>query len=166
ASGRGAGDPEGDMAAGLLRDLGELILEQLFHDEFQRVLAQPPETFIDGQCALEESHCGLNHAEVSAFILDRWRLPAEMTEAIRHHHHPDDVPFTSTAAKQRAYVLHFATRAAQLLQRPGEPRMLQLLLDVAQKHFSMSEGDVHEFLTPLSEKIADFARLLQVDIGA
>jgi diguanylate cyclase (GGDEF)-like protein len=120
---------------------------------------------IDGQCAVEETHCGLDHAEVSAFILDRWRLPPEVTEAIRHHHHPDQAIFTSPAARQRSYLLHFATRAAQVLQHPDQPRILKQLLELARNHFRMGEPDVHEFLLPLGQKIADFAGILQVDIG-
>jgi len=160
-----ARDPEDDMAAGLLRDLGELILQQLFPEAYHKVLAEPPEAVLAGQCAIEETYCGLNHAEVSAFILDRWRLPAEVTEAIRNHHAPDEVTFSSATARQRAYLLQFATRAAELLQHPEEDLVLQQLLVIAQKHFQMDETDVHAFLLPLSQKIADFAGLLQVDIG-
>ena len=160
-----ARDPEDDMAAGLLRDLGELVLQQLFPEAYQKVLAEPPEAVLAGQCAIEETHCGLDHAEVSAFILDRWRLPAEVTEAIRHHHAPDDVAFSSATARQRAFLLQFATRAAELLQHPEEILVLQQLQAIAQKQFRMSETDLHAFLMPLSQKIADFAGLLQVDIG-
>jgi diguanylate cyclase (GGDEF)-like protein len=160
-----ARDPEDDMAAALLRDLGELILQQLFPEAYQLVLAEPADTLIDGQCEVEDAHCGLDHAEVSAFILDRWRLPAEITEAIRHHHHPEGVTFTSPAARERAYLLHFATRAAQLLRHPDKPPVLKHLLDIAQSQFHMSEPELHAFLLPLSQKIADFAGLLQVDIG-
>jgi eukaryotic-like serine/threonine-protein kinase len=120
----GGHDPEDDMAAGLLRDVGELILQEIFPDAYQQVLEQPSETFVNGQCEIEEVHCGLDHAEVSAFILDRWRLPAEMTEAIRHHHQPDQVTFSTPAAKERAFLLHFATRSTQLLLHPDQPRVL------------------------------------------
>src|SRR5207248_3113622 len=87
-------DPEDDMAAGLLRDLGEMILQQLFPDAYQQALQQPIEEMINAQCQLEVSHCGLDHAEVSAFILDRWRLPRDITEAVRYHHHPDQGTFS------------------------------------------------------------------------
>src|SRR5262249_28267457 len=143
-------DPEDDMAAALLRDLGELILQQLFPDAYKDVLAEKSEALLTRQCEIEESHCGLSHAEVSAFILDRWRLPPEITEAIRHHHRPNQGTFASVAAKQRSYLLQFATRAAQLLQHPKEPLVLRQLLEVAQQHFRMSEADLNEFLMPLS----------------
>ena len=98
------------MVAGLLRDLGELILQQLMPDAYQHVLDQPAEMLINAKIELEEAHCGLNHAEVSAFILDRWRLPTEISEAIRHHHRPDQGAYSTRLAKGRASRLHFATR--------------------------------------------------------
>ncbi len=160
-----ARDPEDDMAAGLLRDLGELILQQLFPDGYKSVLAEPADALINKQCEIEETHCGLDHAEVSAFILDRWRLPPEVTEAIRHHHNPDQVQFSSPQARTRAYLLQFATQASQLLQHPGKPKILRQLQELAQSQFKMTADDLTEFLKPLSQKIADFAGLLQVDIG-
>lgn len=156
---------EDDMAAGLLRDLGELVLHQLSPEAYEKVIAEAPRTLLNEQCAIEESHCGLNHAEVSAFILDRWRLPADVTEAIRHHHHPDGVVFSSVPARERAYLLYFATRAAQVLRHPEEPLALQQLTALAQDHFRMSEEELREFLVPLSAQIAVFAGVLQVDIG-
>lgn len=160
-----AGDPEDDMVAGLLRDLGELILQQIMPDDYQRVLkateADVPASRID----LEESHCGLHHAEVSAFILDRWRLPAEVTEAIRHHHRPALGVFSCPAAKDRADRLHFATCAADLLLYPDQPAVLKELHELARNHYQMDEEALKAFLAPLSKKIADFAALLQIDIG-
>ncbi len=160
-----AGDPEDDTVAGLLRNLGELILQQLMPAEYKLVLAEPEETQVAGKIELEEAHCGLNHAEVSAFILDRWRLPSEITEGIRHHHHPELGNYSSATARDRAYRLHFATRAADLLLHPNPPEVLPQLHEVAKNQFQMSEEEVREFLSPLSKKIADFAALLQIDIG-
>ena len=81
-----APDAEDDMAAALLRDMGELVLRQMFPQSTNDIALQPEEAGGDAQCDLEDSHYGLHHAEVSAFILDRWRLPTDMTEAIRWHH--------------------------------------------------------------------------------
>ena len=161
-----AGDPEDDMAAGLLRDLGELILLQLMPGEYQKVLDHPDEALVKGKINLEEEHCGLNHAEVSAFILDRWRLPPEITEAIRHHHQPDAGLYSTPSAESRARRLQFATRASDLLLHPDQPLVLKELREIAQSQYQMTELQLHEFLLPLSKKITDFAALLQIDIGA
>ena len=162
---KGSRDPDDDMAAALLRDLGELILLQLFPEGYQKVLAEPRDALVHRQCELENNHCGLDHAEVSAFILDRWRLPPEVTEAVHHHHKPEQVVFSSPKAKERAHVLHFAMLASQLLQHQNQPKVLQRLRDWANRHYKMDEPTLTEFLKPLTKKISDFAALLQVDIG-
>lgn len=158
-------DAEDDMAAGLLRDMGEMLLQQLFAAEYAKVLDQPAEAIINNQCPIEEEHCDLNHAEVCAFVLDRWRLPADMTEAVRWHHHPDQGDYSTKNAEDRAYLLYFATRSAQLLLYPDEPMVLRELLALAQNRYGMDETAVREFLIPLSRRTTDFAALLQVDIG-
>jgi diguanylate cyclase (GGDEF)-like protein len=160
-----AGDPEDDTVAGLLRDLGELVLQQLMPDAYQNVLDQPADILIHEKIELEEVHCGLTHAEVSAFILDRWRLPTEISEAIRHHHQPDQGAYSTEAAKGRAYRLHFATRAAELLLHSDQPMVLKELSELALSKYQMSEEQLHEFLLPLGKKITDFAALLQIDMG-
>ncbi len=161
----GARDPEDDMAAALLRDLGELILLQLFPEAYQKVLAEPKDVLVNHQCELENTHCGLDHAEVSAFILDRWRLPPEVTEAIHHHHKPDQMAFSSVQARERAFLLHFAMLASQLLQHPDQPRILLRLREWAHINYKMDEPTLNDFLKPLTKKISEFAALLQVDIG-
>lgn len=158
-------DAEDDMAAGLLRDTGDLVLRQVFPTAAQGIADLPEEGLIYSQCEQEELHYGLSHAEVSAFILDRWRLPSEMTEAIRWHHQPERGRYSSPKAESRAYVLHFATRATQMLMCPNEPRILCDLFGLANDHFQMTEEDVLGFLRPLGRKASDFAALLQVDMG-
>ncbi len=158
-------DPEDDMAAGLLRDIGEMILQQMIPDGYQEIQRHPAEDFINGQCQIEEEQFSLDHAEVSAFVLNRWRLPSDMTEAIRWHHHPEQGTFSTVNAEARAYLLHFATRAAQLLLYPEHPLVFQELLTLARNRFNMDENTVREFLIPLSRKTVEFAALLQVDIG-
>jgi diguanylate cyclase (GGDEF)-like protein len=158
-------DAEDDMAAGLLRDMGEMLLQQLFPDRYQEVLLQPAEAYINGQCQLEEEHCGLDHAEVCAFVLNRWRLPSDMTEAVRWHHHPEQGTYTTINAEELAYLLHFATRSAQLLLFPDHLMIFRDLLELAESRYGMNEEAVRNFLIPLSRKTTDFAALLQVDIG-
>jgi HD-like signal output (HDOD) protein len=76
------------MVSALLSDLGVFVLHQLFPAEYAPVLAHTPDVLAYRQCQLEEEHLGLNHANVSAYILRRWRLPDDITEPIRHHHRP------------------------------------------------------------------------------
>ena len=158
-------DAEDDMAAALLRDLGELILSKLHAREMDEVFREPAEALVESQCDLEQRRCGMDHASVSAFILDRWRLPKEMTEAIRHHHRAAGGSYTTDISERRAWLLEFASRAAYLLLYPEQTSILQALQKLALERFRMNDETLHQFLVSLSRKMAEFASLLQVDLG-
>ena len=72
------------FVAGLLHDLGLLIMENSFPDEFRTVWKQmhKHESLIE----LEEATWGTNHARVGQFLLEQWRLPDDICQAVGHHH--------------------------------------------------------------------------------
>jgi putative nucleotidyltransferase with HDIG domain len=75
-------------AAGILHDIGKVVLRQADPDRFQAVLAMAR----DQEQPMEEAERGLfgsTHAEVGAWLAERWGLPAELVEAIACHHRPE-----------------------------------------------------------------------------
>lgn len=79
---------------GLMHDLGLLILESQFPELFKTIWQQVKA----GQDLInaEETHLGTNHMRVAQFILDLWKLPEFMGEAIARHHdtlsQPGEIP--------------------------------------------------------------------------
>ncbi len=69
---------------GLMHDLGILIMEANFPQQFKR-LWQKVE---DGRDLLKlEATCwGTNHARVGQFLMERWKLPSFMADTIASHH--------------------------------------------------------------------------------
>ena len=70
-------DPDDDLVAGLLRDLGILVLREAFPDEYRGLWKSNSKTWTTNQCELESEAFGVNHAEISAAILESWHLPPE-----------------------------------------------------------------------------------------
>jgi diguanylate cyclase (GGDEF)-like protein len=163
----GRPDPEDDMVSALLSDLGVFVLQQMFPVEYAPIVAQPPDVLAYRQCDLEEEHLGLNHADVSAFILGRWRLPEDITESTRFHHRPAAAAGHVRAVAERSLVVYLATRAAQLQIAPNsQPALLQEVLTLACDRFGLSEAKFLEFLEPLNRKIDEFSAILQLDVGS
>jgi diguanylate cyclase (GGDEF)-like protein len=158
-------NPEDDLVAGLLRDLGVLALRQIAPNSYDGLLAQPIEKRTLRQCELEEELFGVNHAEVGAHVLRRWRLPEGITEAIRHHHAPDHADLPQIVA-DRAHLLDFAGRVAQLQLGGGEAEMLRDLLVLAHDQYGMTEAELTAFLQPLARKIEEFAAVMDIQIGS
>jgi len=72
------------FVAGLMHDIGILILEANFPDQFRRIwkLIESGESSVKQ----EELTWGTNHARVAKFLLDQWKLPGFLGEAIAAHH--------------------------------------------------------------------------------
>jgi HD-like signal output (HDOD) protein len=158
--------PEDDLVAGLLRDLGIPILHQMVPDQYATILAKPLEMLAQQQCELEEEKLGINHAEVTAFVLSKWHLPPEITEAVRFHHHPKKAEGQNELIQERARDLYFASLVAQLQLSASQPAVLCEVLRLAREDYEMEQEDLLGFLDPLNEKIQEFATLLSLDIGS
>jgi HD-like signal output (HDOD) protein/CheY-like chemotaxis protein len=75
------------MMAGLLHDLGKLVLATNFEKPYRQVLAAALESgknLLD----LEYEAFGTSHAEIGAYLMGLWRLENNIIEAIAFHHLP------------------------------------------------------------------------------
>lgn len=79
-----AGDPDETFTAGLLHDVGRLVLAMRFRDDYWKVVGGPAET--EPVDAIEREHFGVDHAEVGGWMLEAWALPPGIVEAVRLHH--------------------------------------------------------------------------------
>lgn len=75
------------FAAGILHDIGKLILCQYFPDEFSRVLETAQEEHIYIGVA-EQRVLGVTHAEVGSWLVEKWNLPRQLVDSVAYHHAP------------------------------------------------------------------------------
>jgi len=77
--------PEEAFTGGLLHDIGKLILSQYFPDLFNKVIISAKEknvTFYDA----EKKEIPLTHAQLGAFMAEKWKLPDCLVDTIKYHH--------------------------------------------------------------------------------
>ncbi len=75
------------FTAGLLHDIGKIIFDHLFHDEFAEVLEKSYFEKIPIYEA-EKQIFETNHMQVGAFIGETWRLPRNLIDVMLYHHSP------------------------------------------------------------------------------
>ena len=83
--------PEMAFTAGLLHDLGKLVLGTIMAEEIDAVfeaLHSHEKTFIDA----EREVLGIDHGEVGAMLCETWHLPKPLEWAARWHHDPNGLP--------------------------------------------------------------------------
>jgi putative nucleotidyltransferase with HDIG domain len=76
-----------EFVAGLLHDIGKIVLDQYFHDEFLAAYTMSIEKdrpMYDTEMEL----CGTNHMEVGYYLAQKWNLPAYLGDVILWHHQP------------------------------------------------------------------------------
>ena len=86
-------DPDICFSAALLRDIGKLAIDTLSKGERALSWAHTSPAgaelpFVD----VERERFGADHAEIGAFLAEKWAMPADIVLAVRHHHMPPESP--------------------------------------------------------------------------
>jgi HD-like signal output (HDOD) protein len=79
-----AGDPDEGFTAGLLHDVGRLVLAMKFREHYWDAVDAAGEDVSPD--AVETNAFGIDHAEVGGWLLEAWSLPAAIVDAVRVHH--------------------------------------------------------------------------------
>lgn len=84
-------DPEWAFTAGLLHDIGKLVMYPSEPRLFERIRHYCGEKAID-PCQAERELLGVDHAQVGAKLLAHWQLPTAIEHAAACHHNPGALP--------------------------------------------------------------------------
>jgi HD-like signal output (HDOD) protein len=103
------------FTAGLLHDIGNLILAVSIPDRFAAVRTACS-TADRPSLEIELNMLGVTHTQVGAYLLGLWGLPYQIVEAVAYHHSADTVP-------SQIFDIPTATWLADALvnQQMGEP---------------------------------------------
>lgn len=81
-------NPETAFTAGLLHDIGKLVMGVYFPESFTRMVEVEKISTVEALLA-ERAEIGLDHAELGREIANRWHFPDAIREAIGQHHLPE-----------------------------------------------------------------------------
>lgn len=83
----GFGEPMEAFVAGLLHDMGKLILAYWDRDQYEKTVAAAYQS----QCRLlemEEETLGIGHTSAALRVMEKWRFPRQISQAAWLHHQP------------------------------------------------------------------------------
>ncbi|MGE5595642.1 MAG: HDOD domain-containing protein [Hyphomicrobiales bacterium] len=128
-----AAKPEDAFTAGILHDIGRLVIRQLMPDEFRRAV----EIARSGQSSLhaaERMVVGYSHDDVGRVLGERWKFPVHLIDAVAGHH---DSRLTAEAdglagvvAQCNRWVLHYGLYCGYDLDVPEIAPLPRELLEV------------------------------------
>ncbi len=114
------GNPEELAAAGLLHDLGKVVLYKELPDVFEHIVARAT-TEERSFRSLEHELLGTDHSEIAGWIMERWRFPPTLAEPIAFHH----TPSRARVAHDETAIVHVANVLVRALGygNGGDPRI-------------------------------------------
>jgi putative nucleotidyltransferase with HDIG domain len=75
------------FTAGIIHDMGKIVLDSLYSEFYAEVLARVADSSTSLYAA-EEEVIGLDHGALGRELAEAWSLPPELTDAVAHHHAP------------------------------------------------------------------------------
>jgi putative nucleotidyltransferase with HDIG domain len=81
--------PDIIFTAGLLHDIGKIVLTTSMTDSYSALLSET-ENKQNALVEAEKNILGVDHAEIGGRLLTKWNFPQELTSAVTFHHHPDN----------------------------------------------------------------------------
>jgi HD-like signal output (HDOD) protein len=91
ASTMGIAQTEQYFVAGLVHDLGRLILFSNFPKDSHNIL-HLSQTTHKLLYELEEDYFGCNHSHVAKLLIKQWNLPFSLKNNVFYHHNPSEAP--------------------------------------------------------------------------
>lgn len=148
-------DPSEAYLAGLLHDIGKLLLWMAFPGKYAPLLLKGVRCHNGRLAFLEEEKLHVNHCSAGAWLCEQWQLPTLLADAVRYHHHPlDEV--------EQALPLTRIVCLTDLLSHSSTNG--QDCLDAADRLFGLSSTQVQAAYEGIEERIDELAGQLGIHV--
>lgn len=148
-AGKKTPDMENDaFAAGLIHDTGKLILNtHVFerNEMFEQVMSDGQHTFLNA----EKQILGFDHPEIAFEMCKSWKIPGNLTKAIRYHHRP-----SNSHENELTYIVHVADSLALMSGiGTGFDNMLYEMDDKAVEFLALEEEELNSIIDETVESV-------------
>ncbi|HZK57101.1 MAG TPA: HDOD domain-containing protein [Clostridia bacterium] len=137
--------------AGLLRDIGKVIVSYYLTEYFKQIMNLVENeniSFLDA----EEEILGFHHGQVGAEIAKKWNLPEELAEAIAYHHNPEK----ATINPKLTSIVHIADAIVMTLGIGlGVDGMVYNFSGEAIKFLGIDEPMLDQIISDVSDLLLD-----------
>ena len=148
--------------AGLLQDIGMLVLDLVLKDDYGKI-NESVQTHVQ-LVEAEKAALGATHADVSGYLAEQWKLPPVLTTPMKFHHDPQAAP--DAAVRKLAEVSHLAGLCADIFVEESPAAVISEVRRLCQERFKLGEPDCDAMLNEIGARTKEVAPLFEIKLGA
>jgi HD-like signal output (HDOD) protein/GGDEF domain-containing protein len=154
----------GDEAfiAGLLADLGILVLMQGLGDEYTAFYRRVIDAGVD-LAAVERNAMGFDHRQLTSQLLSHWGLPTSLVEAVKASGDREEPENASEREKALPQVLHLAELLSAMLA-DVRPEVLTDLLSAGAEYQRFDAQKLDPLVAQLQERVEQLADVFSLQL--
>jgi HD-like signal output (HDOD) protein len=142
------------FTAGLMHDLGRLVLMTKFPERYQEILLTGNVRGLH-HYEMERAEWGFDHAEVSRRLVESWRLPQEVVDAVAVHH---DYAQTHSPL---GMVLAVADRYSSAMEK-NNPDSFNEIPEELLSRIGLTRQNLFDWFEPTCRRAAMFIEMVQL----
>jgi diguanylate cyclase (GGDEF)-like protein len=157
----GIKDAEGLFLACLIQNIGVMALDRARPELYVNLGSSQAseQTWIDR----EREQLGADHAELGGWLLETWRFPERLQQAVAFSHSPETIPEDATEASFVRCVALCSQIAELYLNDTGE-RRFGPLAGAAERFFGIDKSTLNDLLNEISQLIPDAESIFQTEL--
>lgn len=144
--------PDEAYLCGLLHNMGELVLASNLRDEYLELIKEYPDE--NSRFKHELGSLGIDHAELSALLIEQWGLSPYSVDAVRYHHaNLNDV----VGAHHLVKIIFVSSELSRLDEQKHHA-------EIGTKLFELNPSLVSEIVRKIDEEVEEVASSMGINI--
>lgn len=157
-------DPEEVFTAGLLHNIGVLILAQAYPDRYNIILKQAEKTK-KPLYELEELRIGASHAYIGSMVAEHWNFPKSLSVPILYHADPDSYKDNDAERRKVIQTVHLAGLVSYIPYTDQPVEFADKFRTGAEKLLGLSRKAIDQVLETVSDEVAKAADYFGMDVN-
>lgn len=156
-------DAELAFSAGLLHDIGKLIICCFFPKDYGQI-REYKQRLNSSDYQAETAILGYTHSLVGKLLTEMWRLPATIVSAIEHHHSPNNEVQEHTNYARIVHIANYLAHRTFNLRMPEHPGW-SYLESTVQTELELTDEIIDAFCQQLRDEYSHSSTFMQMAIS-
>jgi len=158
-----AEDSEEGFIAGLLQNLGVLILAKAFPAEYKKVDQAVADEELDRSEA-EIKYIGADHCYIGSEVVRNWGFPASIVEPLRYHHEPHKLQTKDQKLKLLCEVVCLSGIISRVYSAKKPDELVGQFKSQAKRRLQLTEKKLEDFLDRVHTEVEEIGKFFDIKI--